>query len=57
MKPLHAGEASYAPLVSSQAKNLYDQGSENLIQTELQFTSYVLFMNNHVSYDEMSIWP
>ncbi|HIU13800.1 MAG TPA: peptide ABC transporter substrate-binding protein [Candidatus Fimiplasma intestinipullorum] len=46
------GEASYAPLVSSQAKNLYDQGSENLIQTELQFTSYVLFMNNHVSYDE-----
>lgn len=46
------GEASYAPLVSTQAKKLYDEGNENLVQTELQFTSYVLFMNNHVSYDE-----
>src|SRR5699024_9118057 len=46
------GEASYAPLLSTQAQSLYDEGSEYLIQEELEGSSRVLFMNNQVSYSD-----
>lgn len=40
------GEVSYAPLLSSQAKKLYDEGSEYLIQTDLSSGNRVLVLNN-----------
>ena len=46
------GEASYAPLLSTQAQRLYAEGSEYLIQKELEGSARVLFMNNQVSYSD-----
>ena len=37
------GEASYAPLLSTQAQALYDANDETLIQTELLPVTYCLF--------------
>ena len=46
------GEASYAPLLTTQAQRLYDEESEYLIQKELDSGSYVIFMNNRTNYSE-----
>ena len=46
------GEASYAPLLTTQAQSLYDEDSEYLIQEELDSSSYVIFMNNQTGYSE-----
>lgn len=46
------GEASYAPLVTTQASKLHEEGNEYLIQDELDSGGYVVFMNNRTSYSE-----
>lgn len=46
------GEASYAPLLSTQAQALYDANDETLIQTELLPVTYCLFLNNQTTYSE-----
>lgn len=46
------GETSYAPLLSSQAKKLYDEGNQYLIQTELSAGNRVISMNNQTTYSE-----
>ena len=46
------GEASYAPLLTTQAQRLHDEESEYLIQKELDSSAYVIFMNNRTNYSE-----
>lgn len=45
-------ETSYAPLLSSQAKKLYDKGSQYLIQTDLSAGNRVISLNDQTLYSE-----
>jgi len=46
------GDTSYAPLLSSQAKKLYDENNKYLIQTDLAAGNRVISMNNQTLYSE-----
>jgi len=46
------GETSYSPLMSSQAKKLYEEGNENLVQKDLTSWNKVVFLNNKTEYSE-----
>lgn len=46
------GETSYTPLLSSQAKKLYDEECEYLVQKDLTSWNKVIFLNNRTTYSE-----
>ena len=46
------GDVSWAPLVTTRAKKMKDDGSKYLVQTELEASTYCLFLNDEVGYSE-----
>lgn len=48
------GEVSYTPLMSDQAKKLYDEKNENLVQKDLTSWNKVIFLNNKTEYSDQT---